>query len=270
MKSFVSKTALIAGLTLAAIGGVATANTTAVEGGFIAQPQHAAMMSSSIVGATVYNGTVENAKAIGDVNDLVLADDGSIAAVVIGVGGFIGVGEKDVAVDYSRLAFATDGSGDMRIVLSVSKEELDAAPTFETTASKSDDNEKSIIDKAAEATNMTETDLRAVQPTDLRTSEFVGSRVYTPDGEWVGEIGDVVMGGDGALEAVIVDFGGWLGIGEKEIAVGMERLTFKTDQDDDGDLWVYVEATKEQLEAAPTYDEDAYKSDPDAFLLSRR
>lgn len=269
MKSFVSKTALIAGLTLgAALGGVAAAKS--VETGFIAQPAQAAMMSSSIVGATVYSGTIENAEVVGDVNDLVLAEDGSISAVVIGVGGFVGVGEKNVAVDYSRLAFATDGSGDLRIVLPTTKEELEAAPTFNGPHAKAEGEGRSIVDQAADMTTSADSDLRAIQPTDLRTSDFVGSRVYTPDDEWVGEVGDVVLDGDGKLEAVIVDFGGWLGIGEKEIAVGMDRLNFKTDQDDDNDLWVYVEATKEQLEAAPAYDEEGYQSDPDAFLLSQR
>ena len=43
-----------------------------------------------------------NAQSIGDINDLVVAEDGSIEAVVIGVGGFLGMGEKSVAVPFDE------------------------------------------------------------------------------------------------------------------------------------------------------------------------
>ena len=38
---------------------------------------------------------------LGNINDLVLDDNGDVAAVVLGVGGFLGLGEKQVAVDYT-------------------------------------------------------------------------------------------------------------------------------------------------------------------------
>ena len=44
-----------------------------------------------------------NANNLGKINDLVLNKDGGIAAVVIGVGGFLGIGEKQVAVDFHAL-----------------------------------------------------------------------------------------------------------------------------------------------------------------------
>jgi hypothetical protein len=49
-----------------------------------------------------------------------------------------------------------------------------------------------------------------------------------------------------------VDVGGFLGIGEKPVAVGFEALRFR--RDEDGALFVRVNATKEQLEQAPTYE----------------
>ena len=209
-----------------------------------------------------------------------IGSDGTIQAVVIGVGGFVGVGEKNVAVDYSQLGFATAGDGKQRIILEATKDELEAAPEFHAMKAPADTGENAAggvmkaasdaVESAEKAISMDDGDLRVITPEDLRASTFVGSRVYTSEDEWVGEVGDVVMAGDGEFEAVIIDFGGWLGIGEKEIAVGLDRLTFKTDQDDDGDLWVYVDATKEQLEDAPTYDENGYKSDPEAFRLSQR
>ena len=61
-------------------------------------------LASNIIGEEVYNGTGDDAENIGEVNDLVIGKDGSIQAVVIGVGGFAArraeacLGERGVRV----------------------------------------------------------------------------------------------------------------------------------------------------------------------------
>ena len=60
-------------------------------------------LATKIIGETVYNGTGEDAQNIGDVNDIVIGKDGNVEAIVVGVGGFLGIGEKDVAVEYAQL-----------------------------------------------------------------------------------------------------------------------------------------------------------------------
>jgi hypothetical protein len=76
------------------------------------QPDH--LLASKLIGTTVVSA---NNEAIGDVNDVVVDRDGRALAVVIGVGGFLGIGEKDVAVQMSALEFragaqpAQGGSG---------------------------------------------------------------------------------------------------------------------------------------------------------------
>ena len=42
-------------------------------------------------------------ETVGEINDLVLDKDGKVIAVVVGVGGFLGVGEREVALDYKSL-----------------------------------------------------------------------------------------------------------------------------------------------------------------------
>lgn len=54
----------------------------------------------------------------------------SIESAVIGVGGFLGIGQKDVAVSIEDLEFFTDGEGNYKIVLDMSPEELEAAPQY--------------------------------------------------------------------------------------------------------------------------------------------
>jgi sporulation protein YlmC with PRC-barrel domain len=58
--------------------------------------------ASKLMGLDVYNEANEK---LGDVNELILDKDGKVAAVVIGVGGFLGMGEHDIAVTIDKLKF---------------------------------------------------------------------------------------------------------------------------------------------------------------------
>jgi hypothetical protein len=60
------------------------------------------MMASKLIGTTVIS---TNNESIGDVNDVIMDRQGKAMAVVIGVGGFLGIGEKDVAVAFDKLDF---------------------------------------------------------------------------------------------------------------------------------------------------------------------
>jgi sporulation protein YlmC with PRC-barrel domain len=66
---------------------------------------------------------------IGDVNDLLVDRDGKINAVIVGVGGFLGAGEKNVAVPFSALK-VTDKNGKRYLVLDTSKQALENAPGY--------------------------------------------------------------------------------------------------------------------------------------------
>ena len=106
----------------------------AVQGGkFLEEQSDNAILASELVGLTVYNPADE---ALGDVNDIVWTDDGGVEAVILGVGGFLGIGEKAVAVAYSAIDFSSDENGNKKLVLSATEDELAAAPTFVTAAEK--------------------------------------------------------------------------------------------------------------------------------------
>jgi sporulation protein YlmC with PRC-barrel domain len=86
--------------------------------------------------STYYNEDVydNQVNKIGDVNDILLDKQGRISTVIIGVGGFLGVGEKDVAVPFTALKVA-EKNGDRYLVINASKEALEKAPgyTFDKT-----------------------------------------------------------------------------------------------------------------------------------------
>ena len=81
--------------------------------------------------STYYNEDVYDNQdnKIGDVNDILLDKDGRVSTVIIGVGGFLGVGEKDVAVPFSALKVA-DKEGDRYLVINATKEALEKAPGY--------------------------------------------------------------------------------------------------------------------------------------------
>jgi sporulation protein YlmC with PRC-barrel domain len=85
---------------------------------------------SEVMGATIFSSAAEDAEEIGTVNDLVISTEGDIVAVVVGVGGFLGIGEKNVAVDFAELEYTAAPDETMRWVLPTTAEALTAAPDF--------------------------------------------------------------------------------------------------------------------------------------------
>jgi sporulation protein YlmC with PRC-barrel domain len=81
--------------------------------------------------STYYNEDVYDTQdnKVGAVGDILLDKDGRVSTVIIGVGGFLGVGEKDVAVPFSALKVA-EKAGDRYLVINATKEALEKAPGY--------------------------------------------------------------------------------------------------------------------------------------------
>ncbi|BAV48337.1 photosystem reaction center subunit H [Mesorhizobium sp. 113-1-2] len=240
-------------------------------------------LATNIIGETVYNGTGDDAQNIGSVNDIVLSKEGKAESLVIGVGGFLGLGAKNVTYDFNKAQWA-EKNGDRWLVAQTTKEELQAQPDFNrkaydplpaTTASNEPAPAAPAVapaDKTAEAPAATTPDATAPDQTqtaaidkstltempvgEIRGDDLKGATVYGANDAKVGEIGDVVLTPDKKTDAVIVNVGGFLGIGEKEVAVGLDNLKFMTDKN--GKKYLYTTFTKEQLEAQPAYDKGSY------------
>lgn len=77
----------------------------AQEGPFVTVAENGIQRLSDLQGEDVYS---QGGDDIGEVNDVLIGQDGRVAAVVIGVGGFLGIGEKDVAVSMDSLQLPTN------------------------------------------------------------------------------------------------------------------------------------------------------------------
>ncbi len=319
--------------TLVATGAVAQTSTTTGTGAPAAAPteQPTEMvvradghLATDLIGKTVYNGTGEDAENIGEVNDLVLDEEGEVSAIVVGVGGFLGIGQKEVALEYDLVEWA-EQDGDRWLVVETTADALKAQEEFDRSAYrpmpadaevseakpasrddlanapvKADENAEETAmapatdtmggNEAADTDGMAaapapETDsstapagqtadaerpatddtmtsaidrssLQEMPANEIRTEQLTGTTVYGANEENIGEIGDVIISQDGKVDAIIVDVGGFLGVGEKEVAIGMDNLAFMTDGN--GSLYLYTEFTQEELEQQPAYDEASY------------
>jgi hypothetical protein len=91
----------------------------------------------------------------------------------------------------------------------------------------------------------------------FRSDELIGAKLKSrSDDEHIGDISDFVIDEDGQIAAVIVEVGGFLGLGQKEVAVSWDSIEHhRTDSDDD--LYFSVNTTKDALKNAPEYKSEA-------------
>lgn len=102
------------------------------------------------------------------------------------------------------------------------------------------------------ATVETRTDAKpaaTVQPPGTIDGEkLIGRNIKNPDGDTIGEVSSVLIGRDGKIEAVIVGVGGFLGIGQRDVAIDWDELEIR-----DNGQTVLASMTKDQLKALPEF-----------------
>lgn len=325
MKRILATTALV----MIMAGGAYSAQM----GNYTAQPQD--VEASDFIGSRIYAaetmpatdtvaaGAEKDWDDVGEINDVILGRDGQIKAVVLGVGGFLGIGEKNVAVPMQDVKFVKNGDGadDFFLVVNANKDVLTSAPAFvsldekaaqqeaaadaakvpadqamtapadtttamdtttttpaDTTAEKPADTAMSTDNTAATDTTTTastttnsatqsaadENRTRLIRPevtrdgykaaeaAELTADKLEGARVYGPKDEDVGEINRLVLNDSGQIDRVVLDVGGFLGLGERQIAVTLDELNIVR-TDDGNDFRVYIDADQANLKAQPEY-----------------
>ncbi len=86
--------------------------------------------------------------------------------------------------------------------------------------------------------------------TEVLGTDFIGTPVNGKDGQQIGKIANLVFDQNGRIELAVIGVGGFLGVGEKDVAVPFEAVKSEVA----GCKHVFViDATKDQLKAAPTY-----------------
>ena len=296
MKRFLSTTAV-----LAALAGPAFADGhTSAFGSVMAKEND--FFASDLIGMRIYNAETEVADGtriadggetewddIGEINDIIISQDGEVRAVILGVGGFLGMGERDVSVSMDAIKVVREegDSDDRFLVVTTSKEMLEKAPEFdrdmgeemeeaaqtaeteteevvETAAAETEEVVETAEAKTDEAVVATERGMMArpavmrdgyadVDWKDMTADDLEGARIYGIKDEDIGEIETLIVGEDGKITDVLADIGGFLGMGEHTVKLSFEELQLVRNADG-SDVRIYVDSTEEKLEQLPEYD----------------
>jgi sporulation protein YlmC with PRC-barrel domain len=249
-------------------------------------------LASNLIGSAVYGSASEDAEKIGDINDIVITPEGQVASVIVGVGGFLGIGEKNVAVEYGTIEWV-ERDGERWLVANMTREQLEAAPAFDRNtlypdnrSAEADANatgqmaaEDQTAEKVENGTSAVETaeqkteqtmgiDRLAMTPVmtdELSADNLIGRTVYSANDENIGEVGDVLLTSDNKVEGFVLDVGGFLGMGEKPVAISPENLEIMANAD--GELTIFTPFTKEQLEAQKEYSKEDWDAKRDSIIL---
>lgn len=88
-------------------------------------------------------------------------------------------------------------------------------------------------------------------PTDQALA-ILGQKVADPDGKDIGRLVDVLVGDQGLPQAAVIDFGGFMGVGNRKIAVEWSALHFAPS---DAKHPITLDLTQDQIKAAPEYND---------------
>lgn len=271
MKNLMISTAIMAFTALSA--------NAQTESPFRAEAVAGEVYASDFIGMRVYasegdiagtgvSGVQSGWDDIGEINDVILSRDGKIDAVLVDIGGFLGVGERQVAVNMNAIRFVSeDGTAedpnDFFLVMSAADAMVKEAPEYmrapHSATRMSETKEMPLTTTApadttiVPADNMIARDGYAVAEREALTAEkLTGARVYDATDADIGEVSKLILGSDGQITEAVIDVGGFLGLGEKPVALPLTDITILRETDGD-DIRVYVSQTKEQLEAMPDY-----------------
>jgi sporulation protein YlmC with PRC-barrel domain len=134
LKKLMITTASLALLTSAAIAQApdqtqpAPSGASATKAQVVTEQKSDQLLASKLKGTNVMGSTDEK---IGDVSDILFDKDGKVLAYVVGVGGFLGIGSKDVALSPQsfQIVPANDRES-MKLKVAMSKDELKSAAEF--------------------------------------------------------------------------------------------------------------------------------------------
>lgn len=211
---------------------------------------------------------------IGSISDIVMTQDGEIRGVLVDIGGILGFGAHTVLVGIDDLYFVADETtpenlSDFNVVATLSREALEALPAWSDDALvtgfaahdysaapvTAEPGATSVADaplvpgSAPAASATPESTMAAVQPT---ADDLLGATVYEPGGESIGAVSDLILNGSAEVEAVVIDVGGFLGMGSHTVALPVDHLDI-VEGVESGDLRVEVQMTRDQLEVLPEH-----------------
>jgi sporulation protein YlmC with PRC-barrel domain len=233
-------------------------------------PSPDAADANKLIGHKVVNAQNET---IGSINSVYIAPDGKVDSVMVGVGGFLGVGEREVRLGWKDLHVMDNGN---KVTVDMTKDQLKAMPEYKyanagwrgrafndkgpwTADQHAAADARTTTDRSVAANHASDQRTNDVRTTstgdfnasgDMSTSAIVGTRVRNAANDTVGKVEDLYVDKSGAIKTVVVSVGGFLGVGSKDVAVKWSDIKFGRDGDS---IVLNTSWTKDTLKAMPDY-----------------
>jgi hypothetical protein len=188
--------------------------------------------------------------------------------VLVDVGTFLGMGGKTIAAPLDAIRYVSDSPDAAKyfLVITANRDTLQAAPAYvhpeirEKDASMTNSTgvtSSSMAGLKADRTTMAapmfayEGYARA-ESRDMTADDLKNATVYGRGDEKIGSISSLILDKDGQTTHAVVDVGGFLGLGARSVSMPFSDLTVLR-KVSGADLRIYVDTTKERLEAMPAY-----------------
>ncbi len=222
------------------------------------------LRATTLIGQAVHapsasaEGHDERWESVGDIGDIIISRDGKVQAVLVDVGGFLGVGTREVAIRMDSLDFVEDDKtpgnpDDYLVVANLNREALEEAPEY-------DDQRAGAGQVAAGGPALPQPRTEAppgfelAQQNQRTAGNLQRAEVYGPDNERIARVTDLMLDDDDRVSHILVDVGGFLGMGAHTVALPIDDVdVFWNAQDKD--VRVSVPMTKNQLADMPEYDD---------------
>ena len=235
-----------------------------------------------LIGRNIKNA---DGDTIGEIKSIYINKDGKVDSVMVGVGGFLGVGDREVRIAWSDLKITDNGE---KVMVNMTKDELKAKPEYRykneswrgqvftdtgpwaarpSDSARTTDAPRPASDQLAQTTKPPAdraTDKPSERPNvaattstgdfnaagEMSGSALIGATVRNENREAVGKIEDVYVDSSGGIKTVVVSVGGFLGVGAKDVAVKWSDLKFARE---DKSIVIMTGWTKDSLKAMPDY-----------------
>ncbi|MBY6067459.1 PRC-barrel domain-containing protein [Leisingera aquaemixtae] len=188
---------------------------------------------------------------------LMLSTSLIVAAAVPAIAGSETEGEGSAEAGVQLESLAADASAGAGTMGEAKAESTPLQPATEAADQPAETGKSPLSAGTASGGGLTailpDADAPAMEPLDMNevTAEaLTGAPAYDAKDDHIGELSQIIVNTNGGVEAVIIDVGGFLGIGEKPAELTMGDIQI---MQVDGDLRVVTHLTREQLEALPDY-----------------
>lgn len=218
--------------------------------------------AGDLIGKNVKN---EAGESIGEIDSVMIDNAGQVKSVILDVSDWL-ESEKLITVAWTDLKMTPEGD----VTSALTKEEADAAAAY----TYSDETYRGkVLTEAGEPYRGAGAEQQEAAQTDdtggttvgdaldlgtpvinadgsFNASQLMGLDVQNAAKESIGDIGEVVLGEDGRVNGVVVDVGGFLGVGAKPVLVEWDDVTVTEHEDQ---TVAMIDASKEQLKQLPEY-----------------